>query len=222
MDTGTVTSSTATTASAASSAASKNPSTPVVSSDFETFLKMLTAQMQNQDPLDPLDSADYATQLATFSSVEQQVLTNDLLTDLTAALTNSSFKEMGAWIDRKVLADAPVYFNGNPVVMRPEYADGVNSAKLVVKNDSGAAVQTLALDMSDPMVAWAGLGSDGTQLASGTYSFSIQSYTDGVLKSESPAQVYNPVIEVRQVGDAIKLTLSDGSEVDAEEITAVR
>lgn len=222
MDTGTVSSSIAAATTAASSASSTTTSTPVISSDFETFLKMLTAQMQNQDPLDPLDSADYATQLATFSAVEQQVLTNDLLTDLTAALTNSTFNEMGAWIDREVLAEAPVYFNGNPVVMRPEYADGANSAKLVVQNESGTTVQTLALDMSDPMVAWAGLDSDGSQYASGTYSFSIQSYSDGVLKGESPAQVYNPVIEVRQVGDVVKLTLSDGSEVNAEDITAVR
>jgi len=47
-----------------------------ISSDFETFLRMLTVQMQNQDPLNPVDSSDYAVQLATFSSVEQQVQTN--------------------------------------------------------------------------------------------------------------------------------------------------
>ena len=51
----------------------------VISSDFETFLKMLTVQMENQDPLNPTDSSEYAMQLATFSGVEQQVLTNDLL-----------------------------------------------------------------------------------------------------------------------------------------------
>ena len=38
-----------------------------ISADFETFLKMLTVQMQNQDPLNPVDSSDYATQLATFT-----------------------------------------------------------------------------------------------------------------------------------------------------------
>ena len=42
-----------------------------ISSDFDTFLRMLTVQMRNQDPLDPIDSADYAVQLATFSGVEQ-------------------------------------------------------------------------------------------------------------------------------------------------------
>ena len=52
-------------------------SNSALSSDFETFLKMLTVQMENQDPLNPVDSADFAVQLATFSSVEQQVLTND-------------------------------------------------------------------------------------------------------------------------------------------------
>ena len=51
----------------------------VAYADFETFLKILTAQIQNQDPINPIDSSDYATQLATFSSVEQQVLANSHL-----------------------------------------------------------------------------------------------------------------------------------------------
>ena len=44
-----------------------------ISSDFETFLKILTAQIKNQDPLKPTLSSEFATQLATFSSLEQQV-----------------------------------------------------------------------------------------------------------------------------------------------------
>lgn len=55
-----------------------------ISSDFQTFLKMLTAQIQNQDPLNPTPSDEFAVQLATFSSVEQQVRTNDLLVALGA------------------------------------------------------------------------------------------------------------------------------------------
>lgn len=55
-----------------------------VSADFETFLKMLTAQIQNQDPMNPIVSSDYATQLATFSSVEQQVLANSYLENIQA------------------------------------------------------------------------------------------------------------------------------------------
>ena len=58
--------------------AGSSTSTGGISSDFNTFLRMLTVQMQNQDPLNPIDSADYAVQLATFSGVEQQVRTNQL------------------------------------------------------------------------------------------------------------------------------------------------
>ena len=56
--------------------------TAALSSDFETFLQMLTVQARYQDPLEPLSSSDYAAQLAQFSMVEQQVLTNDQLGNL--------------------------------------------------------------------------------------------------------------------------------------------
>ncbi|WP_367648781.1 flagellar hook capping FlgD N-terminal domain-containing protein [Ruegeria arenilitoris] len=57
-----------------------------LASDFVTFLKMLTIQARNQDPLKPLDASEYASQLAQFSMVEQQVQTNDLLSTLGQAL----------------------------------------------------------------------------------------------------------------------------------------
>ena len=47
--------------------------------DFETFLKLLTAQLRNQDPLQPMDSTEFVAQLASFSAVEQQVRANDRL-----------------------------------------------------------------------------------------------------------------------------------------------
>jgi flagellar basal-body rod modification protein FlgD len=56
--------------------AGQTAASTTISSDFDTFLKMLTAQIQNQDPLNPIDSTDYAVQLATFASVEQQTLAN--------------------------------------------------------------------------------------------------------------------------------------------------
>ena len=40
-----------------------------LSTDFNAFIKMLTAQVKNQDPLKPIDSTEFATQLATFSSL---------------------------------------------------------------------------------------------------------------------------------------------------------
>ncbi|MEM9988284.1 MAG: flagellar hook capping FlgD N-terminal domain-containing protein, partial [Pseudomonadota bacterium] len=44
--------------------------------EFNQFLQLLTAQVENQDPLEPLDSTQFVEQLATFSSLEEQVQTN--------------------------------------------------------------------------------------------------------------------------------------------------
>lgn len=85
-----------TTSTPANTIAATGQQTDGIISDFDTFLRMLTVQMQNQDPLNPVDSTDYATQLATFSQVEQAVLTNDLLKSLTTQLTSSGLADMAA------------------------------------------------------------------------------------------------------------------------------
>ncbi len=53
--------------------------------DYDAFLQLLLAQMQNQDPLNPADSTEYVAQLATFSQVEQSLLTNNKLDALLAS-----------------------------------------------------------------------------------------------------------------------------------------
>src|SRR5688500_12169668 len=49
---------------------------------YDAFLKLLIAQMQNQDPMKPMDSSDYVAQLATFSQVERTIQTNGKITEL--------------------------------------------------------------------------------------------------------------------------------------------
>ena len=58
---------------AGSGAGAGAPAASFSGGDFQTFLKMLTTQIKNQDPLNPMEGSDFAVQLATFSGVEQQV-----------------------------------------------------------------------------------------------------------------------------------------------------
>lgn len=53
--------------------------------DYQSFLKLLVAQMKNQDPTSPMDSTDYVAQLATFSQVEQTVQMNTKLDSILQA-----------------------------------------------------------------------------------------------------------------------------------------
>ncbi|MFN7089819.1 MAG: flagellar hook assembly protein FlgD [Allorhizobium sp.] len=79
-----------TTSSATGSTASKAAAKASV--DYDSFLKLLIAQMKNQDPTDPMDASAQIAQLATFSQVEQAIQMNSNLETLITgnALTNAS------------------------------------------------------------------------------------------------------------------------------------
>jgi flagellar basal-body rod modification protein FlgD len=65
--------------------------------DYQSFLKLLIAEMKNQDPTKPMDSTQYVAQLATFSQVEQSVQTN---TKLDQILQSSALSQADAIIGR--------------------------------------------------------------------------------------------------------------------------
>jgi flagellar basal-body rod modification protein FlgD len=193
-----------------------------LSSDFDTFLKMLTVQVQNQDPLNPVDSTDYATQLATFSSVEQQVLTNDLLRELSGTLGGSALQEMSSWIGMEALVRAPALFTGAPVAIRPDYADDADSAELVVRDSSGDVVQRFVLEPGQEEVLWGGADETGAPLPTGTYRFEIESFEGDVQLETRQAEVYSRIGEVRKDDNTILLRLADGTEIEPDLINGLR
>ncbi|MDH4414727.1 MAG: flagellar hook assembly protein FlgD [Rhizobium sp.] len=83
--------STTNTSSTSNSSTSKTAAEKA-SLDYDSFLKLLIAQMKNQDPTDPMDASEQISQLATFSQVEQSIQTNSNLETLITgnALTNAS------------------------------------------------------------------------------------------------------------------------------------
>ena len=78
--------------------------TTALASNFETFLTLLTTQMKNQDPLSPLDSNEFTAQLTQMAGVEQQLLTNDLLTSLLAAQSAGGLDNASNYIGKQVTA----------------------------------------------------------------------------------------------------------------------
>ncbi|MCR9137911.1 MAG: flagellar hook assembly protein FlgD [Alphaproteobacteria bacterium] len=88
--------------------------------DYDTFLKLLVAEMKNQDPTEPMDSTEYISQLASFSNVEQTIQTNARLEEL---LKSSSIAQAGSLIGRSVTSpDGSI----NGVVQQVEiFDDGV-------------------------------------------------------------------------------------------------
>ncbi|WP_333818272.1 flagellar hook capping FlgD N-terminal domain-containing protein [Tabrizicola sp.] len=213
----------ATSASSSAGTTGTGGSATTISSDFNTFLKMLTVQMQNQDPLNPIDSADYAVQLATFSGVEQQVRTNQLLADMQGKFQQLGMAEMASWIGKEARSAAPVAYDGTPVTLSPNPAVGANRAVLVVKDAQGNLVSREEIPVSAKPYQWLGAGIDGSPLPSGTYSIALESLNGETVISSLPVEHYARVIEAKGGGTSgTRLVLQGGVEVLATDVTALR
>lgn len=193
-----------------------------LNSDYDTFLRMLTVQMNNQDPLNPVDSSDYAVQLATFASVEQQVVTNDLLTAMQVQLTTMSITQLAGWVGMDAQALAPGYFDGEPVEVAT-YPDSLaDSVELVVTDENGNEVYRQAVETGQQDIEWDGTDNGGTELPHGLYTFTTESFAEGVSLGEQSADVYSRIVEARAAGGGIVLVLEGGAIVNSSDIAALR
>ncbi|MBC7133495.1 MAG: flagellar hook assembly protein FlgD [Roseovarius sp.] len=211
----------ATTAPTATSATPKGTAS-ALSSDFETFLKMLTTQMRNQDPLDPIESADFAVQLATFSSVEQQVQTNELLTGLAAQMATFGMGQIAGWIGLQAEVATPVRLAGEPVALSATVARGADAAELVVTNAQGVIVQRVPIAPQSGPLLWEGRDSAGLPLPEGTYKVTAHSLAKGEIIARHEARLHARIDEARLEGGAVRLVLENGQSVGAEEVLGLR
>jgi len=193
-----------------------------INSDFEVFLKMLTAQMQYQDPLNPVDSTDYATQLATFSGVEQAVLTNELLQSLTTQMNTGGLVDMAALVGKEVRFAGPVYFDGQPLTLLPTATVASETAELVVRNEAGDEVQRLPIASGADQLEWAGVGQSGAPMPAGVYQFEVVAKSNDEVIGQTPVETYSAVNEVRLEGGNTVLLLSGGVSVPTDQVSALR
>lgn len=211
-------------AGAGAAAAAKPPAAEgkgggAISSDFETFLKMLTAQLRHQDPLNPLESNDFAVQLATFSGVEQQVLTNELLTDMAGG--GASGLQAG-WIGLEALSPAPARFAGAPLSLEFEPQPEAASAALVVTDEAGLEVGRHPVDPAQGRITWAGTDRSGGPLPEGRYGFSLRAMSAEGVETAVPVMSYARVTELRPDPEGTRIVLEGGAEVAADEVVALR
>lgn len=143
-----------------------------LSGNFDTFLQLLTTQLQNQDPTSPMDTNQFTQQLVEFSQVEQQIGTNDNLKTLISLAQGRGSSDAVAYLGKTVTLT-----NGNAAL-----ANG--TANWTYSLDAAAASDTLTVtDASGKVVftgkgdpsagphqfAWNGQDNAGNQLPDGTY-----------------------------------------------------
>lgn len=188
-----------TTSPVASSPAATTPPTSTANAsagltqNFNTFLTLLTTQLQNQDPLSPMDTNQFTQQLVSFSQVEQQINTNSNLQQLIA------LQSAGASISALPLVGQNIEYNSATAPLSNGQANFVyglpsttSSTSLTVLNASGNVVyaQPGETAAGSHVFTWDGKTNTGVQLPDGNYTLKIQATgADGSTVSPSIASV---------------------------------
>ena len=181
-----------------------------ISSDFETFLKMLTAQIKNQDPLKPMDSSEFATQLATFSSLEQQVLTNDRLKQISTILGSQGLTQHADWIGKKGLVDGPFDLNGSDAVLKFMIPPSAQTPKLIIQNGLGEIVFEKFMSPGDNEFTLKAKDQTGIPLHNGPFTATIIEAADAKTASISKAGSYHEIVEVQQINGTSYIHFENG------------
>ena len=118
-----------------------NASTGMLASNFETFLSLLTTQLKNQDPLSPVDSNEFTAQLTQMAGVEQQLLSNQLLTSLLDAQKGDGLSAASNYIGKDATAvwDATKAADGK-ASWSYELGSNAKDVELQVLNATGQVV----------------------------------------------------------------------------------
>ncbi|MDF0601942.1 flagellar hook capping FlgD N-terminal domain-containing protein [Psychromarinibacter sp. C21-152] len=195
---------------------------PGIASDFETFLRMLTVQMENQDPLNPVKAEEFAVQLATFAGVEQTAYTNKLLEEMQAQIGLTGMSDYAGWIGKEARAPVAAHFDGTPVHVASDPDPTAEEAFLVVRDANGLEVQRTAIPTQPADIAWDGSTASGLPLPNGLYSFTVENWKDDGLSSETRADVYTRITEARIENGVPALVTAGGVEVPADSVTGLR
>jgi flagellar basal-body rod modification protein FlgD len=196
-----------------STAAAKSGGTdPTSTKDIaQNFLKMLTVQLQNQDPLNPMDNAQMTSQLAQLNMVDGVNKLNTTMGSLMAQMQAANFMNLSGSVGKTALAaGSDVYFTGQPVSLAAKLNDAVASLKATITDANGQIIDTLDLGPASGGVTdffWDGRDSQGNQVASGAYK--LQLAAKDLQGKDVGAQVASVGVE----GADLKAGLTDGRKV---------
>ena len=199
----------------------------------QTFLTLLVAQMNNQDPLNPVDNNQLTTQMAQISTVTGINNLNTTVSSLMAQLQQSSAIQSAQLTGHSVLvAGSGLNLASNSSAASGEsavggYSLGAAAQNVTVKisDASGTIVRTMpigsrAAGLQD--FTWDGTTDSGTTAAAGSYTFAVTATSSsGAPISATAYNLQTVVGTVPQAGGATQLMLGNGSQVPYSSIAQI-
>ncbi|MBB4840142.1 flagellar basal-body rod modification protein FlgD [Sphingomonas kyeonggiensis] len=196
-----------------------------LNADFTMFLKLLTTQMQNQDPLSPMDTSQYTQQLVQYSQVEQSMAQTSTLKDILSTLGTQNLTQASSLIGRAVEVDSPVAGLSDTQAAQWSWTTPRTATSVVatITDASGKVVDTRTVEVKGDQgtLAWDGLTSTGTEMPSGKYSLSIKALdASGTEITNTTVHSIGVVNDVQLANGSVLVTVN-GNEVDSSKLIRI-
>ena len=143
-----------------------------IAGNFQSFLQLLTTQLQNQNPLDPLDTNQFTQQLVEFAGVQQQLNTNDSLATLVSLQKTTQSTQALGFVGKTAVVKGGTAPLTNSTAAWQVSIPTASVITINIANSTGQTVFTGSYDAAagnNQPFSWNGQGNDGTQYPAGNY-----------------------------------------------------
>lgn len=166
-----------------------------LSDNYDTFLILLTAQLQNQDPLAPMDSTQFTQQLVQFSQVEQQIRTNEQLEGLVGQYQAASAGAALSYLGKDAIIEADeTYLAGGVANWAYNLPASATTMTVHVRDSGGRIVYTSTTEArtaGEHLFTWDGKTNNNTTAPDGVYTLTFEA-------QDAAGTTINPTINVRE------------------------
>jgi flagellar basal-body rod modification protein FlgD len=194
-----------------------------LSSNFSTFLTLLTTQLKNQDPTAPMDSNQFTQQLVMYSQVEQQIDSNtNLKTLISQGSSNASAMTTG-YLGKKVsITNGNASLTGGAANWSYTLDTASANTQLTISDANGKNVYsgTGLMTSGSHTFAWDGKDNNGNQLADGTYKLTVTATDSNNNTVTSSVASAGTVTQIDMTASPPKLIVGN-MEIGLSDIAAV-
>ena len=193
----------------------------------QDFLRLMVAQVQNQDPMQPQANGEFLSQLAQFSTNDGITRMQDSLQQLASSLQSNQALQASALVGRKVLVNSDGLNLGaeGDVKAAIDMPAGLSNLRAMVYNSSGELIKTMQLGQPEPgffQFNWNGTGDNNQRVAAGNYKVEVHGTYEGEersLKTFTSANVDS--VSLGQNGEGLKLNVAGVGSVFLDQVRQI-
>jgi flagellar basal-body rod modification protein FlgD len=191
--------------------------------NFDSFLKLLTVQLKNQDPTSPMETNEFTNQIVSFSQVEQQINMNKNLETLISQNKNVSISNALSYSDKTVKVESDTFnLKSGKSTISYELPETAKEVTVNITTESGRVIRSLKgeLGKGEHQIAWDGKDASGNVMDDGKYMISIAATNADGADITTKKYVTDQVTQIDVTGGNATLYMGE-IPVDAANVKAV-